>query len=136
MQDPHNRRGERGPSNWDAGHIFTMDFSYTLPAPRHRRGSGFVSGWQIAVTGRASTGRPFTPRTSTTNLNLGGAIRPDRIAKGTLPDRTPDRWFDLSAFPPVPVGTLGYGNSGRNILDDPGDAGIKLSVIKNTRWRE
>jgi hypothetical protein len=36
----------------------------------------------------------------------------------------------------VPVGVFGYGDSGRNILDGPGYAGINLSLIKNTRWRE
>jgi hypothetical protein len=82
------------------------------------------------------TGQPFTPRTSNVDLNLGEANRPDRIAKGRLKDRTPDRWFDLAAFPVVPRGSYRMGNSGRNILDGPGMIALNVSLMKKFRIRE
>ena len=57
MQDPRNFRLERGRSDWDAGHTFTMSFSWEIPGPRHL----LLRGWQLAGTGTARTGQPFTP---------------------------------------------------------------------------
>jgi hypothetical protein len=100
IQDPHNLRAERGRSTFDCGHSFTMNFSYQVPW-RYSPLKWLMSGWQLAGSGRAYTGAPFTPVTSNFNLALGTAIRPDRLAKGTVSNPTPDRWFDVSAFPVV-----------------------------------
>ncbi len=136
IQDPRNLAAERGRSNFDIGHSFTMDFSYQIPW-RGRSSLGWMMrGWQLAGSGRASTGQPLTPITSNFNLNLGSAIRPDRLAKGTVPNPTPDRWFDVSAFSVVPNGSYRFGSSGRNILDGPGFVGVNLSLHKNIKIRE
>jgi hypothetical protein len=69
------------------------------------------------------------------NLNLGEASRPNRIAKGTLPNPTPNRWFDITAFPPVPQGSFTFGNSGRNILDGAGRMEVNVTLSKYfTLW--
>src|SRR5260221_8210527 len=136
IQDPRNLAAERGRSNFDNGHTFSMNFSYQIPW-RGNAGVGRVlGGWQLAGSGRAATGRPFTPITSNFNLNLGSAVRPDRLAKGTVPGPTPDRWFDVGAFSVVPNGSYRFGTSGRNILDGPGFIGINLSLYKNIVVRE
>ena len=135
IQDPRNLAAERGRSNFDIGHSFTMNFSYQVPW-RYREMTWLMRGWQLAGTGRASTGQPFTPVMSGANLNLGEAIRPDRIRKGTLPNPTPERWYDLSAFPVVPGGSFRFGTSGRNVLDGPGFIGMNLSLYKNITIRE
>ncbi len=131
-QDSRNLHGDRGRSDWDVGHTFTMNFSYEVPW----RKNVLVRGWQLAGTGRAYTGQPFTPKLSNVNLNLGEANRPDRIAKGTVEHPSPDRWYDTAAFPVVPVGSFRFGNSGRNILDGPGYLGVNLTLLKNFRIRE
>jgi hypothetical protein len=69
-------------------------------------------------------------------VTTGGAARPDRIAKGTLSDPTPDAWFDRSAFVPVPVGAFHFGSSGRNILDGPGTAALNLGLSRRFRFTE
>ncbi len=58
------------------------------------------------------------------------------MSKGTLAHPTPERWFDLSAFPVVPDSSYRFGTSGRNILDGPGFLGINLSLYKNIKVRE
>lgn len=135
IQDPHNLAAERGRSNFDTGHSFTMNFSYLVPW-RYSQAGWLMRGWQLAGTGRAATGQPFTPVNSSVNLNLGEAIRPDRLWKGTVPNPTPERWYDLSAFPLVPDGSYRFGTSGRNILDGPGFLGINLSLYRNVHVRE
>ncbi len=125
-QDARNLKLERGRSDWDNGHAVTMSFSYDLPLGRRRP----ARGWQVSGTARMYTGQPFTPKTSNVDLNLGEANRPDRIAKGRLEDPTPERWFDLSAFPVVPVGAYRMGSSGRNILDGPGSVSVNVSLAR------
>jgi hypothetical protein len=131
-QNPRNLKLERGRSDWDMGHALTMNFTYETP----RRWGRLLRGWQLAGTGRATTGRPFTPRVANVNLGQGEPSRPDRVAKGRLEQRSADRWFDTKAFTPVPLGSFHYGNSGRNILDAPGFSGINLAFSKRFRVRE
>jgi len=130
-QNSQDIRAERGRSDWDRGHSFTGDGSWELPF----RGR-VAHGWQLAGSGRAYTGAPFTPQVSNVNLNLGQANRPNRIAKGTLPNSSPTAWFNLSAFPAVPTGTYKFGDSGRNILDGPGLESINVALYRNLPIRE
>jgi len=132
VQDARNFKLERGRSDWDRGHGVTMMLMYDLPL----RGHWAVANWQVAVTGRLQTGPPFTVRTADVQLDQGEANRPDRIAKGTLPNPGPEMWFDLSAFPRVPVGAYHFGTAGRNILDGPGLASFNVSLMKRFRVRE
>ncbi|HTM49857.1 MAG TPA: carboxypeptidase regulatory-like domain-containing protein [Bryobacteraceae bacterium] len=138
-QDPRNLTLDRGRSDWDRGHSFTSIFTFDLP--RISRGlplrmSSVVNHWQIAGSGRFESGTPFTPQTSSAQLDLGEARRPNRIAKGTLANPTPDMWFDLPAFPQVPEGSFQPGTSGRNILDGPGMITLNVSLIRRIPLRE
>ena len=49
---------------------------------------------------------------------------------------TVDRWFDRSAFVPVPTGSYRFGNSGRNILDGPGTVIINTALSRRFRIGE
>jgi hypothetical protein len=116
-------------------------------------------GWQLSGTARLSTGAPFTVRSSDVDLNLGESERPNRLAKGLMPEHAfagtkgvDFPWFVLADFEEVPCGdpTAGascnasrygfdpfqFGNSGRNILDGPGLVAIDLGLRKNYRLRE
>ena len=131
-QDARNLRLERGRSDWDRGHSLTTLFMYDVPWRRH----WLLKNWQIAGTGRLQTGPPFTVKSSNVQLDQGEANRPDRIAKGTLPNPTPDMWYDRLAFPLVPTGAYHFGTSGRNILDGPGLIDLNVSLIKRIRFQE
>ena len=60
---------------------------------------------------------------------------PNRLRDGSLPgdQRTPDRWFDTSAFELPPLNT--YGNAGANILDADGLINQDIALIKNFALR-
>ena len=131
-QDSRNLKLERGRSDWDNGHSLVMSFSYETPRTIRRP----LRNWQLSSTARMYTGQPFTPKVSNVDLNLGEANRPDRIAKGRLDVRTPELWFDLAAFQPVPLGAYRFGNSGRNILDGPASISINLSLARRLRFGE
>ena len=131
-QNARNLRSERGRSDWNNGHAFTMNFSCESPFRRSR----LTRGWQLAASGRMYTGQPFTPQTSNADLNNGEANRPDRSAKGMLDVRTPERWFEVTAFPLVPRLAYRYGNSGRGILDGPGFVALNTSLSRRFHVRE
>jgi hypothetical protein len=123
---------ERGRSDWDRGHSLTTMFMYDLPLGRR----ALLRSWEISGTGRFQTGQPFTLLTSNSQLDQGEANRPDRIAKGTLPNPSPEMWYDVSAFPLVPSSAFRFGDSGRNILDGPGLIDLNMSLIKRFRIQE
>jgi hypothetical protein len=132
VQDPRNFKLERGRSDFDSKHVFTTAFSFAAPWKRNL----LVRGWQLAGTGIARSGIPLTPQLSNVNLNLGEASRPNRIARGTVPNPAVNQWYDRNAFPPVPSGTFGYGNSGRGILDGPSSIAFNLALYRNFTVRE
>jgi hypothetical protein len=125
-------RCERGRSDWDRGHSLTSLFLYDLPFRQNR----FIRDWQISGTTRFQTGPPFTPLVSNAQLDQGEANRPDRIAKGTVADPTPARWYDTSAFSLLPSTAFRFGDSGRNILDAPGLIDSNVSLIRRVRVAE
>ena len=132
LQDAQDRALERGRSDLDTPHAFTTSFSWVAPHGIGPSWSNLLTrGWQLAGSGVAHTGEPFTPQVSNANLNLGEASRPNRIAKGTLPNPSVSDWFNRAAFPQVPNGSFAYGNSGRNILDAPGLIAINLALYRN-----
>ena len=131
-QDARNLNSERGRSDFDIRHAMSMNFTSELPFGRSR----LAKGWQIAGTGRMYSGQPYTPQTSIGNISLGEPTRPDRIARGTLHHPGPEGWFAAGAFPLVPFAAFRFGNSGRNILDGPGFAGLNLSLTKKIPVRE
>jgi len=131
-QNSRDFKAERGRSDWDRGHMVTTMFIYDLPLRQNR----LLRNWQIGGTGRFSTGQPFTPSVSGGTLHQGQATRPDRIAKGTVPNPSADMWFDLSAFTNKDTAGYEFGNAGRNIIDGPGLLSLNVSLIRRFRMTE
>ena len=131
-QDARNLHAERGRSDFDIGHSFVASFIWQLKLSRNV----LLRDWQLSGTSRAYTGQPFTPKVGNYSLDLGDAVRPDRIAKGTLEQPSVDAWFDRSAFPVVPRGSYRFGTSGRNILDGPGTFTLDASLSRRFRFGE
>jgi hypothetical protein len=140
----YNFNYDRAPASFDHAHAWTTSWVYELPFGRNRRfatslngvADKLISGWQIDGILFFRTGLPFTVTQQQGLLSTGTGNRPDRIASGVLSNPTPDLWFDLTAFRPTTDNTGTYGNSGRDILRQPGQAQADLSLVKNTRIKE
>jgi hypothetical protein len=104
-----------------------------------------LGGWQVSGVTFLQSGFPFSPATGR-NLAGTGTLneRPDRICNGNLPvgDRTVDRWFDTSCFTnadmeaALAAGNPRFGNSGRNIMDEPGWQVWDINLYKDTPINE
>lgn len=138
-QNSYDTRTERGLSNFDLRHRFSLSYSYDLPF-----GKGALrGGWQTFGIWTFQTGRPFTvaldPNVDNSNtgqsiLGFGANDRPNLLRPAALSNPTPDRWFDVSAFALPPFGS--FGNAGRNILTGPGFQSVNVSLVKNLRFAE
>lgn len=123
-QDPNNLRAERGRSSFDVRELWIGSVIYDLPFGRGKRylnvggaANAILGAWGVGSIITLQTGFPFTPSISGDIANTGRPQRPNRIGSGTLSNPTINQWFDVSVFVVAPIYT--YGNSGRNILDEP-----------------
>ncbi len=144
FQDPRDRRASRGRYQFDQRHNTVFHFVYDLPFAKNLRGvpGTLLKGWQTNGILSLRSGFPFTI-TQGADLNTGGTpIRPDRAASGELDNPTRALWFDTSAFRRVSCNIPGrldlchYGNSGRSILESPGQRNLDFSAYKNFVFRE
>ncbi len=148
-QDSYNLRAERGRSSFDVRHRFTASYSWDLPFGRGRRWlhngalAHLLGGWQTFGIWSFQTGRPFTvallaeldnSNTGRSILGFGNNDRPHALPNARLDRRTPERWFDTTAFAIPAFGA--FGNSGRNILDGPGSAAVHVSLLRNAKVGE
>jgi len=140
-QDSRDFAAERGRSDFDVGQRLVVSYIYELPFGRGKRFlssanpalNALLGGWQIVGITTLQEGPPFTPTVANdrSNSGPGGALRPNRIGDGNLSpgQRTPNQWFDVSAFEVPPNFT--FGNSGRNVLEGPGLAVFDFSLFKD-----
>jgi len=155
-QDPFNTHPEKGPSNFDVAHAFSMSAAQDLhlqelgwmAGPRARTLSG---GWELLSISSISSGAPFTVYSGIQQTGAGtmGADRPDPIATPHLSTahaagRTREDYFGRGAnnvsFFSIPVGVPGgtgpnagrYGTLGRNTFRGPAYYDFDYAVIKDT----
>ena len=138
-QDSRHANLERGLSDFDVRHRFSLGYSYDLPLGKGR----LRDGWQTFGVWSFQTGRPFTvalladqdnSNTGISSLGFGANNRPNVLRNPALSRPGPDQWFDTTAFAVSPFGS--FGNAGRNILTGPGSQNINVSVLKTTAFSE
>ena len=128
-QDNYNLRGDRGLSDFDVRHRFVFSGIYDLPF----KGNQLKEGWQLAAIVQSQSGGPINIVVSnnTTVNGVANTLRPDVNGPVEIIGR-PERWFDTSAFIPVPR----FGSLGRNVVIGPAFHNTDVSIIKNLTFGE
>lgn len=139
-----NANQDRGPSDFDRSHVFTLAHQVSLPFGRGQRylsnPSGVVNqivgGWEWNGTTTLYSGAPFSPGVSNnTFLNSDMSSRPDLVGNPTSGlNQTRDLWFLASAYAYPALYT--FGSAGRNTIRGPGIATVNWSLFKNFTIRE
>ncbi|CAN5687717.1 hypothetical protein BH20ACI3_BH20ACI3_08380 [soil metagenome] len=140
-QDSRNLRAERGLSAFDARHRFVLSYIYELPFFTQSSGlaSNLLGGWRVSGITTLQSGNPFSAIDSS-DPSLTGTpqmSRPDVLRNPNLPNdqRTPERWFDASAFARFVASanrpTLNFGTAGRNILVADGIINFDIGLSKD-----
>ena len=112
--------GEWANSSFDHRHLFVASGTYQL------------AGWRLNTVFFAQSGAPFTVNIGVDQANIGPgpSQRPDQLRNPNVSanERTPERWFDTSAF--TLQAPFSFGNAPRNSVLGPGFANMDLGVAK------
>jgi hypothetical protein len=136
-QIPERQDLERSLSDYNETHVLRLGGTYDLPSPVPAR--RLLGGWQLGSIFSYWSGNPFqitapgSANTGVTNLRANYVYGTDV----NLPDgqRGPNKWFNTAAFVAPPL--YAYGNTARNIVNQPNTVSLDVSLIKNFAvWRE
>lgn len=142
-QNVRDNRAEHALSSFDHRHRFVFTYSYELPLGAGKAvdpggwAGKLLGGWSISGIGTFQKGAPITVNTPGDNANIGPgpAQRPDLLRNPNLPGGgTAERWFDIAAFAPPAAYT--FGNAGRNLVVEAGEANLDFSLMKQVRFHE
>lgn len=138
-QDSYNIAAEKGLADFDNRERWVNSIDYQLPVGKgqHFLNRGGVAdavlgGWHVGGIITIRSGFPFSPQIGFDPSNTGspGLQRSNRIGNGSLPNPSPNLWFNLNDFP-VPNCPNGcFGNAGKNILEGPGATMADISARK------
>lgn len=149
-QNPFDLAAERGRSMFDARHRLVFSYQWNLPFWNHPKNwyQHTFGDWQINGIATVMSGTPFTVFDSN-DVSLQGtapeitgfsANRPNLVGNPNNGPRTPQQWFNKSAFQQLQPDPLGrfqvFGDEGRNVVAGPGYANWDFSVFKNIIVRE
>jgi hypothetical protein len=135
----------RAPAGFDHTHIFNVGWVYELPFGKN--GLFFKSGvpamvfggWNVNGVMAASTGAPFTVTADGSSLNSVDNTQTAMQIKSSVSYLhgvgSNATWFDTSAFAPVTAAAT-WGNSGRNILRQPGIWNTDLMIDRKFQVKE
>ena len=149
QQNPLDTQAEKGHSNFDVRHNFSLNYTIDLPGQNLAGPAGTVlGGWQLRGIVTMATGVPETIVLGYDNCRcINGEIfgvsttdnRPDLVGNNSpvlSGGRDPNKYFNATSsnFVPAPGGF--YGNLGRNTLRIPGLAQFDLSFVKKSSLGE
>jgi hypothetical protein len=150
-QDPRHPGADKGPSIFDFSRAFSVSVIQELPFDRaagFKRLGRLASGWELLNISSLASGSPFTVYSGIqqTGLGVGGADRPDQIARPVFSTsrKVRENYFgrdtENASFFDIPINVTGgtgpndgrLGTLGRDTFRGPGDHNFDLSLIKDT----
>jgi len=142
--DSANPRLDYGRSDFNVGQRFVASYAYVLPVGRGKKVGGninrvadaAVGGWEITGIGTFQKGFPFSVLANDTNSLLGTSTQRASIIGNPRSgfSKGAKEWFNTAAFT-TPQGGV-FGNSGRNILDEPGISNWDMGMVKHVDLTE
>ena len=151
-QNPLNPGADKGPSNFDVTHVFTLSMIQALPFDRvsflRPLGKHLTEGWQFLNITTLMTGSPFTVYSGIqqTGAGAGGADRPDLLSQpsfstsGAVREDYFGQGSNNASFFSIPINVAGgtgpnqgvFGTLGRNTFRGPGYHNYDVALIKDT----
>ena len=131
--------GQWALSSFDHRHQFIASGTWLVPAPPAGRRvlAAAFSDWRVNAVVMVQSGSPFTVSLGVDRANIGAGPeqRPDQLRDPNLPsgERTPERWFDTSAF--ALQAPFTFGSAPRNSVIGPGYANVDLALARTVALR-
>ena len=139
-RSPHQSL-EYAHASFDVRHRFVLSGNWQLPIGKNLTGAArtIAGGWQLNGIMTLQTGNYFNVGTNRAVCSCSGTTRPDPVP-GKDPNaapsggRSPEEWFDTSAFMDPAPGTFGLLGNYSNI--GPPTRTVDLSLFKDFRINE
>ena len=127
------------PQNFQIGWVYELPFGKNKAHFNTGPASLILGGWQLSGREAMFVGTPFTVGAPDTSLNDGGTNT--QTANQVLPNvqflgkvGPGGSYYNPAAF--APVTTQSFGNSGLNILREPGIWNTDLSIVRDFKIKE
>ena len=136
-QNVYDRSAEKASSSFDHRHRAVISLVYQIPAPSNTRWiKALLDQWQTGSYFTAQSGAPFTVNISSDQANIGAgpAQRPNVSGDPNSGPRTPQQWFNTSAFS-LPA-LYSFGNAPRNAIIGPDLEEFDFSLQKDIVLKE
>jgi hypothetical protein len=142
--DAFNPGLNRASSSFDQRHVLNLSYVYNLPFFKQPGiANKFLGGWQVSGITTFSTGTPYGVIFAGDNAGVangvGSTSRPDLIGDPYAIQQSAEAGqsplFANEAAFAAPRG-LTFGNSGRNLLNNPHRTNFDLSLFKHVRFAE
>ena len=125
-------------SDFDVGQRFVASYAYMLPVGRGQKFAGSINraadlavgGWELTGIGTYQNGFPFSVLATDENTLLMTPIQRANITGNPNAGfhKGQAEWFNTSVFSQPAPGV--FGNSGRNILREPGISNWDMGLVK------
>jgi len=132
-----------GKASFDQTHILVINYTWDLPKAsriwNHSLARGIFDGWQLSGVTAFTSGTPrgisFTLAGNPDITGGGDGARLWITGNPVLPrdERTPDHWFNTSAFTPPRRGEVG--NAPKDVIRLPGANNWDMSIFKKFNLR-
>lgn len=140
--DDHDARLDYGPSDFDVPHRFVASYVYQLPIGRGKRfGGGMnkladaaVGGWEVTGITTFQKGFPFSVSCNDTDGLLITFTQRCNLVGSPGSSHSLTNWFNTAAFSQPLAGQ--FGDSGRNILREPGINNWDVGLDKTFAFTE
>jgi len=141
-EDDLNPQLDYAPSDFNVKHRFVNSVVYQLPVGRGKRFAQNMSraedliagGWQLSVITTFQSGFPFSVTASDPGAYGSFGMRANQNGTSTINSQGINKWFNTAAFSQPAFGV--YGNSGRNILTQPGINNWDVGLAKMFQFTE
>jgi len=127
------------PQNFQVGWVYELPFGKGKKFVNSGPAALVLGGWQVSGREAMYVGTPFTIGAPDTSLNDGGTNT--QTANQVLPNvqflghvGPGQSYYNPAAF--APVTTQSFGNSGLNILREPGIWNTDLSIVRDFKFME
>jgi hypothetical protein len=142
-------RQDYGPTRYDRGQVFNVNFVYDIPGFSGQQGlvGHVLGGWELSGIVQVESGPHLTAGTASSNdpggVGLQGNALPDQVANpNSGAPHTAAEWFNTAAFQDVPCDPSGTpciyrpGNARIGSILGPGVQRWDLSLFKNIKFTE
>lgn len=141
-EDDLNPRLDYGPSDFSVKHRFVNSVVYQLPVGRGKRFLGgmnraedaAIGGWQLSAITTFQTGFPFAVLANDPGAYESFGMRANEVGSPSVSHKSINQWFNTAAFTQPAFGV--YGDSGRNILTQPGINNWDIGLAKVFQFTE